>query len=98
MVKNIFIVFFLFIIPRIEAQKFFSVQYNSRADLKVFVVKYESRADLLVYKVKYESRVGENQGKWFFVDYESRADLKIFFVDYESRAGWKNKSKKHLLY
>ena len=98
MVKNILIVLFLFLIPRIEAQKIFSVKYDNRADLKVFVVKYESRADLLVYKVKYESRVGENQGKWFFVDYESRADLKIFFVDYESRAGWKNKSKKHLLY
>ena len=85
MVKNILIVLFLFLIPRIEAQKIFSVKYDNRADLKVFVVKYESR-------------VGENQGKWFFVDYESRADLKIFFVDYESRAGWKNKSKKHLLY
>ena len=71
MVKNILIVLFLFLIPRIEAQKIFSVKYDNRADLKVFVVKYESRADLLVYKVKYESRVGENQGKWFFVDYES---------------------------
>ena len=72
---------------------------------------YESRADLLVYKVKYETRAGNNDGKWFFVDYESRADkkiffvdyesrsdLKIFFVNYESRAGWKNASKKHLLY
>ena len=36
--------------------------------------------------------------KIFFVDYESRADLKIFFVDYESRAGWRENSKKHLLY
>ncbi len=34
----------------------------------------------------------------FFVEYESRADLKVFFVDYESRAGWRNKSKQHLLY
>ena len=33
-----------------------------------------------------------------FVDYESRADLKVFFVEYESRAGWRNKSKQHLLY
>jgi hypothetical protein len=53
----------------------------------------------------------KNEGKWFFVDYESladkkiffvdyesRADLKIFFVDYESRAGWRENSKKHLLY
>jgi hypothetical protein len=61
--------------------------------------------------VGYESRAGKNDGKWFFVDYESRADkkiffvdyesradLKIFFVDYESRAGWRNASKKSLLY
>ena len=45
-------------------------------------MKYESRADKTI----------------FFVDYESRADLKVFFVDYESRAGWRNKSKQHLLY
>jgi hypothetical protein len=36
--------------------------------------------------------------KIFFVKYESQADLKVYFVDYESRAGWKNNSKKHLLY
>ncbi len=66
---------------------------------------------LLVHKVDYESRAKGNDGRWFFVDYESRADkkiffveyesradLKVFFVDYESRAGWKNTSKKHLLY
>ena len=49
---------------------------------KIFSVKYESRADVKV----------------FVVDYESRADLKVFFVDYESRAGWRENSKKHLLY
>ena len=93
------------------AQKIFSVDYESRADVKVFVVDYESRADLLVFKEEYESRADGNDGHWFFVeyesradkkiffvDYESRADLKIFFVEYESRAGWKNKSKQHLLY
>ena len=50
-------------------------------------------------------------GKWFFtayanqakkklhfVDYENQADLKIVFVDYENQAGWRNKSKKQLLY
>ena len=92
-------------------QKVFSVDYESRADLKVFVVDYESRADLKVFKVDYESGATGNEGKWFFtkyesqadkkiffVDYESRADLKIFFVNYESRAGWINKSKKHLMY
>lgn len=95
----------------IPAQKIFSVDYESRADVKVFVVDYESRADLVVYKEDYESRADGNDGHWFFVkyesradktiffvDYESRADLKVFFVDYESRAGWRNKSKQHLLY
>ena len=67
------------------SQKIYSVDYESRADVKVFVVDYESRADLLVYKEKYESRAKGNDGNWFF-------------VDYESRAGWKNSSKKHLLY
>ena len=95
----------------LSAQKMFSVDYESRADVKVFVVDYESRADLLVYKEDYESRADGNDGHWFFVkyesradktiyfvDYESRADLKVFFVEYESRAGWRNKSKQHLLY
>ncbi|MFN5333581.1 MAG: DUF6150 family protein, partial [Bacteroidota bacterium] len=58
------------------AQKIFTVDYESRADIKVFVVDYESRADLKVYKVDYESRARGNEGKWFFVDYESRADKK----------------------
>ena len=96
---------------KIEAQKIYSVDYQSQADVKVFVVDYESQADLKVYKVKYESQAGKNDGKWYFVkyesqadvkiyfvDYESQADLKIFFVDYESQAGWRNKEKKHLMY
>jgi len=111
MIKNIILIMSLMITQGIFGQRIFSVDYASRADVKVFVVDYESRADLLVYKVDYESRAGKNDGKWFFVEYasradkkeffveyESRADLKIFFVDYESRAGWKNSSKKHLLY
>jgi len=39
-----------------KAQKVFSVEYASQADIKVFVADYESRADLSVYKVDYESR------------------------------------------
>jgi hypothetical protein len=93
------------------AQKVFSVNYESQANVKVFVVKYESQADLKVFKVKYESQAGDNNGKWFFtnyesqakkkiffVNYESQADVKIFFVDYESQAGWRNNSKKHFFY
>ena len=68
-----------------NAQKVYTVKYESQADVKVFVVKYESQADLKVYKVKYESQAGSNDGKWYF-------------VDYESQAGWKNTSKKHLFY
>jgi len=93
------------------AQSIFSTEYESRADIRVFVVDYESRADLNVFKVDYASRAEGNEGLWFFeeyesraqkkiyfVEYESRADLKIFFVDYASRAGWRNRSKMHLMY
>ena len=54
------ILVFLFFASSGLAQKVFSVDYESRADVKVFVVKYESQADLLVYKVSYESQAGEN--------------------------------------
>ena len=93
------------------AQKVFSTDYASQADVKVFVVKYESQADLKVYKVKYESQAGENDGNWFFtkyssqsqkkiyfVQYESQADVKVYFVAYESQAGWRNNAKKHFFY
>jgi len=89
-----------------NAQKIFSVDYESQADVKVFVVDYESQADLKVFKVKYESQAGKNDGRWFFVKYasqsdkkiffvkyESQADVKVFFVDYESQAGWEQSSK-----
>ena len=93
------------------SQRIFSVDFESRADFNVFVVDFESRADLLVFKEDFESRATGNKGNWFFVNFESRADKKIFFVDFESRAdlkiffvkhrsraGWRNNSKKHLLY
>jgi len=35
----------------VVAQKIFSVDYASQADIKVFVVDYQSQADLCVYKV-----------------------------------------------
>lgn len=70
----------------------------SQADLNVFKVEYSSQAKAnegLWYFVKYKS---QSDKKIFFVDYESESDLKIFFVKYKSQAGWKNKSKKHLLF
>ena len=63
--KLIYLSLFLLLVDFTYAQKVFSVDYESRADVKVFVVDYESRADLLVYKVDYESRAGKNDGKWF---------------------------------
>ena len=36
----------------INAQKVYTVKYESQADVKVYVVKYESQADFKVYKVK----------------------------------------------
>jgi len=111
MKKILFLLLITFLSFQLKAQKIYSVNYESRADIKLFVVEYESRADLLVFNEKYESRAKGNEGLWFFVehesqadksiyfvDYESQSDLKIFFVKYESRAGWKNLSKKHLLY
>jgi len=111
MKKLLFLTVCLLISGIIKAQKVYSVDYASQADVKVFVADYESRADLSVYKVDYESRAGQNDGNWFFVDYASQADKKIFFVDYasqadviiyfadySSRAGWKKKEKMHFFY
>ena len=61
-------------------------------------MNYESQAkgnEGLWYFVKYQS---QSDKKIYFVDYESQSDLKIYFVKYKSQAGWKNKSKKFLLY
>lgn len=57
---------------------------------------YQSQAnkDGLWYFVDYASQADK---KIFFVDYASQADLKIYFMDYQSQAGWRNKSKLHLL-
>ena len=101
----------LFIPVLLKAQKVFSVNYESQADVKLFVTQYESQADLLVFVEEYESRANGNEGRWFFesyesradkkvffVEYESQADLKIFFVQYESRAGWRNREKMHLMF
>ena len=73
--------FFLFLIffnnLNLHAQKVYSVDYSSQADVKVFVADYESRADLIVYKVNYSSQAGTNDGNWFFVDYASQADKRM---------------------
>jgi len=47
------------------------------------------------YSVNYKS---DAKVKVFVANYKSDADLVIFFADYKSDAGWRNQSKKHLLY
>jgi len=49
----------------------------------------------LWYFVKYPS---QSEKKIYFVDYPSQSDLKIYFVKYKSQRGWRNNSKKHLIY
>lgn len=105
------LVILLITTTQLYSQKLYSVEYPSQSDLKVFVVDYESQCDLKVFKVDYPSQVDGNQGLWhfvdypsqsdfkiYFVDYESQSDLKIYFVKYQSQAGWRDKSKQHLLY
>ena len=65
-----------------NAQKIFSVSNQAYADVKVFVVDNQAYADK----------------KIFFVSNQAYADLKIFFVNNQAYAGWKNASKKSLMY
>ena len=106
------LILLLLFIPLVSfGQKIYGVDYSSQSDVKVYVVDYESRSDLKVYKVDYVSQAIGNDGLWhfvnnksqadkkiFFVNYASQSDLKVFFVKYKSQAGWRNSSKKHLIY
>jgi len=93
------------------SQKVFSVGYPNQSDVKVFVVEYENQSDLKVFKVDQPNQIKGNKGLWyfvgypnqsdkkiFFVDYPNQSDLKIYFVKYQNQAGWRNKSKIHLMY
>lgn len=101
----------LFLLPDLQAQKVYSTDYKSEADVKVYVSRYKSEADLYVYKTTYKSEVRNNDGFWYFTDYKSEADKKIYFTsykseadivvyftDYKSEAGWRKSSKKHIMY
>ncbi len=93
------------------AQKVYSCQYKSDADVKVYVTQYKSDADLVVYETTYKSDATGNSGLWYFCEHKSDADRKIYFCDYKSDAdivvyyskyksdaGWKKNEKKHLMY
>ena len=109
--KKLFIIGFLLMSFNSYSQKIHSVGFSSQAEVNVYVVDFESQADLKVYKVDFESQADGNKGLWYFVDFPSRADKKIYFVDFPSRAdlkvffvgfksqaGWRNASKKYLMY
>ena len=61
-----FIILFLTsaLVTGVFAQKVYSCQYRSDADVKVFVTEYKSDADLVVYETKYRSDVNGNTGVW----------------------------------
>ena len=110
--KKSIMAFSLFLISNYGiSQKVYTESVASRADIKVYVETVESRADLIVYKESVASRATGNEGVWYFEEVKfradksiyfeevaSRADLKICFTDVKSRAGWKNSSKKSLMY
>ena len=82
--KKGIIVVVLFIVTAIMsssvfAQKVYSCQYKSDADVKVYVSQYKSDADLVVYETKYKSEARDNSGIWYFCEYKSDADIKIYF-------------------
>ena len=66
----------------VHAQKVYSTNAEYNADVKVYVVDREYQADIVVFRT----------------DKEYNADLKVYFTDKEYRAGWKNRSKRHLMY
>ena len=111
--KRAFILFIFLIVALcgLRAQKIYSTNYKSEADVKVYVTEYRSEADLIVYKTKYSSEATDNKGIWYFTqykseakkkiyftEYRSEADVKVYFTEYKSEAGWKDKSKQHLFY
>ncbi len=113
MKKRTFILFLFLLlgICGLQAQKIYSTNYKSEADVKVYVTEYRSEADIIVYKTKYSSEATDNKGIWYFTqykseakkkiyftEYRSEADIKVYFTDYKSEAGWKDKSKQHLFY
>ena len=107
----IFLLFLVTMAGSLHAQRVYSTNYKSEADVKVYVTEYRSEADIIVYKTKYKSEATDNKGIWYFTeyrseakkiiyftDYRSEADIKVYFTQYKSEAGWKDKSKQHILY
>jgi len=96
---------------KVSAQKVYSCDSKYDADVKVYVADSKYDADLCVYKCTSKYDAEGNEGLWFFEDskYDAKkkiyfvdskydADLIIYFVDSKYDAGWRNNSKKQLMY
>jgi hypothetical protein len=92
-------------------QKIYSSDDKYNVDFKVYVTDDKYNCDLIVYKSDDKYNLGNNKGHWYFTDDKYNADKKIYFTDDKYNCdliiyftddkyntGWKNSSKKHLLY
>lgn len=92
-------------------QTVYSVDSKYDADVKVFVASSKYDADLIVYKCSSKYDATDNKGLWYFVSSKYDAKKKIFFCDskYDANliiyftdskydAGWRNNSKKSVMY
>ena len=41
---------------------------------------------------------GEAKKTIYFTDFKGEADLIVYFTEFKGEAGWRKKSKKHLMY
>ncbi len=108
--KIIIFVALSFILNLTHAQTVCILDSPQYANVTVSIVNDASYADLLVYEVSSASFASGNNGFWYiinncqyakkicFIDNASSADLKIFIVSSSSNAGWRNSSKKYLMY
>ena len=112
MLKRLFILIpALLLCAAASAQIVYSTDWKSEAKVKVYVTEYKGEADLIVYKTEWKSEAKDNEGIWYFTQWKceakkaiyftswkSEADIIVYFTEYKGEAGWKKKSKKHIMY
>ena len=96
MLKRLFILIpALLLCAAASAQIVYSTDWKSEAKVKVYVTEYKGEADLIVYKTEWKS---EAKKAIYFTSWKSEADIIVYFTEYKGEAGWKKKSKKHIMY
>lgn len=99
------------LVSSVKAQTVYSVSSQYDSQVKVYVADSKYDADLVVFKCSSSYDADGNKGLWFFTDsrYDAKkaiyftdsrydADLVIYFADSKYDAGWRNKTKEHLMY